>query len=252
MRREREDELSVLAKRMLGPTISFLRASGLSADELRALLEELLTRAPGPRFGARPRPHQRIGAETISRWYRDPRFTGPDGRPRTLKLQGRDSFAGLVRTVATGASPKTVLETLKRLRIVAINRQGEVELLERFYQASSGETYEFAPLARQVADFVSTVEYNALRKKKPRAGRFQRMADTTQLDPSALPAFDRYIRRVGQEFLEAADEWLARHAVSREPGVRAGVGVFTVHGDRITAAPRSPRSTKKRRKSSTV
>jgi hypothetical protein len=65
-----------------------------------------------------PRTHKVIAA-----WMADRRYTNSKGLPRRLPLRGRrGSFASLVREFAGDVPPRAVLEELRRLDVVSIDR----------------------------------------------------------------------------------------------------------------------------------
>ena len=68
------------------------------------------------------------------------------------------------------------------------------------------------------------------------ARRFIGRATSDSVDPAALPEFDAFVEKNGQEFLERIDKWLTEHAARPAPGaarkqMRLGLGVFLIAGE---------------------
>ena len=49
------------------------------------------------------------------------------------------------------------------------------------------------------------------------ARRFIGRATSDSVDPAALPEFDAFVEKNGQEFLERIDKWLTEHAARPAP-----------------------------------
>ena len=66
--------------------------------------------------------------------------------------------------------------------------------------------------------------------------RFIGRATSDSVDPAALPEFEAFVEKNGQEFLERIDKWLTEHEARPAPGaarkrMRLGLGVFLIAGE---------------------
>ncbi len=94
-------------------------ATGIHRKEVKRLLE-----SPGEDA---PLAGRSLAAEAFTRWVTDVRFQDAAGGPRPLARQaagpGIESFESLARMVSRDVHPRTLLEELLRLRMVAIDRE---------------------------------------------------------------------------------------------------------------------------------
>ena len=62
-------------------------------------------------------------SDIVGMWIRNKRFIDKNGRPRILRMEGKDGFKALVRSVAWKADPQMVLSVLIRYGNVRRNKQ---------------------------------------------------------------------------------------------------------------------------------
>jgi Family of unknown function (DUF6502) len=90
--------------------------TSLRRAEVKRLLVE--SSATSSRNNHEPKTHKVVAA-----WMADRRYVNSKGRPRRLPLRGRHgSFASLVREFAGDVTPRAVLEELRRLDMVSVDR----------------------------------------------------------------------------------------------------------------------------------
>jgi hypothetical protein len=150
--------LLVAMKAILRPLVRLLVARGMTLPAMIAALKELYVDVAVRdfRLDARPPSDSRVsiltgvhrkdvrairassrplssppagglGATVIGRWLGDPAYAGPDARPAPLR---RDRFDALVAGISTDVRPRTVLDELLRLGLVAEDAAtGEIRLL---------------------------------------------------------------------------------------------------------------------------
>ncbi len=127
--------------RLEGRTLSDSRISlltGVHRKDVRAIRESEHPLS-SPRAGG-------LGATAVGRWLGDPAYAAGEGRPRTLpRLPPEDpsapSFESLVASISKDVRPRTVLDELVRLGVVAWDQaRDEVRLLqEAFVPAGPGD-----------------------------------------------------------------------------------------------------------------
>lgn len=110
--------------------------TGVHRKDVRAIRESAHPLS-SPRAGG-------LGATVLGRWLGDPAYAGPDGAPRPLPRLGAPdapSFDSLVAGVSKDVRPRTVLDELLRLGILAWDQAtDEVRLLaEAFVPEGPGD-----------------------------------------------------------------------------------------------------------------
>lgn len=135
------------------PTHSALSVlSGVHRKDVRTLSE-----AP-----ARPSPLRGVplASQVFTRWLTDPAYRGADARPRPLPRAGAaPSFESLAREVSTDVHPRTVLEELLRLGLVAVDEDRVLPRADAFVPAH-GLDETTALFAANVADHIAAAVHN--------------------------------------------------------------------------------------------
>ncbi len=224
------------ANKMLRPLLRVLLAAGLDTQQLVEVcaknVQRLSERAMPVQIKSLP--HCDRLEHIVAHWANHPTYLDR-GKPMRLPIKGRKpSFQSLVMSVAPSLSSSFVLHALKRIRVVRVANDGKVELRSRFYPTRLDGAVDIELVTKMTADFLRTHEFNIL--KNPRMGRglFQRIAHKQNSDASLAPVFNRYVRKQGQMFLEAVDEWLVRHQPRKSKArprkrVRLGVGIYVIN-----------------------
>ncbi len=168
----------------------------------------------------------------LSAWCQDPDFCGSDGRPLSLPLEGKRSFAALVRRYSGDMPPRAMLEELERVRAVKRTRDGSVRMLTRSYLPGRDDPQGVRILGTAVADLLGTIDHNLdWNRRGPR--RFQRSVSKVPVDPRSVPIFRRIAEQRGQDLLEALDDWLSGHEAEEGEGVRVGVGIYLFQDEAV-------------------
>ena len=170
-------------------------------------------------------------ARVLTGWIRDERFTGADGEPRSLEIDGEgDDFSTLVRVFSGDMPPRAVLDELERVGAVERNGDGTVSLRTRAYLPRKGEAEKLGILGADVAGLISTIRHNL--DEPDEDALFQRKVFYDNLTPESLPELKRLTAQHGQELLELLDRYMAEHDLDANPtpdatgGKRAGIGVY--------------------------
>ncbi len=124
----------------------------------------------------RPRASQRLSPATqvFTRWAADPAYRHGNGRIRKLPRQGpAPSFETLATSVTRHVHPRSLLDELLRLGLVALADDGESVVLQKDRAVPQHDDERlFGMLAANVGDHLSaaTANVHASRPSSPRAG----------------------------------------------------------------------------------
>ncbi len=173
----------------------------------------------------------------LSAWHQHPDFIDADGNPRVLSFDGTArSFTALTKLAASSdVPPATLLKELRLAGAIAELPNGSLQALKRNYIPQALDAKMVGLWGTAVADLARTGDHNLTRKSKERA-RFQRRAANDSIDPAAVAAFEEFLEREGQAFLERADAWLTAHQIAEQDGgarprVRLGVGLYHIQDE---------------------
>jgi hypothetical protein len=208
--------------------------TGLTRKDVKALREA----AAGGHYTNANR-----ATRVLSGWHQDPDFTGADGEPRVLDMEGVFGFSELVRRYSGDIPPRALLEELQRVNAVKVDGKKRIQVLSRAFVARPGDLEGLRMLGTAMHDLAATIEYNLTRDDKP--PRFQRTVFSERLPVRQVPILRRISAERGQRFLESIDDWLSAHEPgvrekTDEPTVRTGVGIYFFED----APPADPESKK--------
>jgi hypothetical protein len=199
--------------------------TGLSRREVTRVKEVLL--------GARPREPgvpTRI-SQVLTAWHTDTRFLSPGGRPATLPDAGDGaSLASLLKHYAGDTPHGALVKELEDLGLVERSASG-FRVLSRDYIRSASDPDLIRQASVALHDHATTIAHN-LDATRSAPARFERMATNRALPRRHLRAFESYLRKEGQAFLEQLDAWMSARGVSvgqTERTLRVGVGMYQIH-----------------------
>ncbi|HEY9023198.1 MAG TPA: DUF6502 family protein [Burkholderiaceae bacterium] len=199
--------------------------TGLTRKEVNTLLTE-------PWSGANAdSTHYNRAARVVTAWVREARFSGTDGSPRALAMDGPDGFNELVRLHGGDVPARAVLDELTRVGSVRVRDDGRVQLVQRGFVPNEGMIAKIAILGSDVRDLAETITFNIEQTRAPDA-RYQRKVMHFGIPPEALPAFRALSGKQAQKLLEGLDAWLSEHDLSALPEsewgdtARVGVGIY--------------------------
>jgi hypothetical protein len=257
------------AQAILQPLVGALLARGLRYADLTDVLDQVIfdaieTGAANPAAlppAKRRRVRARAGASgealpfsyaagtrLITRWLTGAAFTA-NGTPRTLPLEGTDSFATLAQMA--NSDPVVARRELQRLGVIRVNA-GQVTLLADAYVPQRGAIEKLDILGRDGAEFLRAMIHNV--SAAPNKTVLQRKASYDHVGSEALPELERLLRTHGMEALLAANEKLAAVDRDRNPQAPAGrrtrvsFGVYYFTEPVSSGKAKSGRRTRPRRK----
>jgi hypothetical protein len=231
---------------LLEPLVGFVLDSGLSPQELHAILREAAIRSVAARQlqVARRINISGIAASTgipraeISRilklkadssrqltdrqqqstnrilavWHQEPKFTTPAGKPADLKIYGRGAtFETLVRNYGRGIPIRAMLDEL--------TRTGAAEVLtSKLVRVKTSVAIDRGVSARAIRSFgvrvtelMSTMLQNMRNSENP---RFIASVSGANIAPALLPLFRKELADKGADFLADIHEYLIRESTN--------------------------------------
>ena len=224
---------------LLIPQIRFLRAAGVTLDQMEQVLRiEFRRQIPKSKRGRVE--HVRFNnqcARLIANWKVLPDFLEPTGYPRDLKLTGKRSFVQLAKLSAPGVKPSDLLHLLYEFGSVVRLRSGLLRLRTRAFMAKApkGRVVAFEPNMQFLIDAARVVddqlEISAGRARN--APRYWRAVDNHWIPERFASSFIAFSKRRGMELMEEIEDWLDEQEISRDSGKgrnlrRLGVGVFSI------------------------
>lgn len=172
--------------------------------------------------------------EVMCLWRRDPEFTDADGGPRALEFSSHtSSFEALCLRASCRQQPAAILRALIDFGAVAIGSDSYIRSETPTFilgRASLGGCIATDALLKHLEGFLLCVHKNIRSVSGDGKPRFER-ACTVTVAAELEPIFDQLVRRRGQEFIDAIDEWLERHARQDSPTgtyVELGAGAYYV------------------------
>lgn len=236
--------LSPASIEAIGRFVGILARCGATSPEIVRAVRRAAGRIPAS-WAARARRLTRemqYAPHTLTRWFSEAAYQDPMGKPRALPFEGPSgSVAALVRSVDPRFDPREVLNYL--VRGGAIRRLGRRYIpcgRALFIRGTGGPDY-FRTL-RLLTNMLATFEHN-LEVKPPGRGWFEYVTENRQFPVGARAGLDRYVRRLGKEFLVRLDAYMVRREVSRRPGEPTmGVGVGMHLWEENSTTPREVHS----------
>ena len=204
------------------------------------------------------------------RWAADPRFLGPDGRPRDLSfVAGAPSFSDLVALELPGERPAICRDILLATGAIIRLPNGQLRWRERAALATGAESGVVLAdeYLRPLRALLLALQTNLLRRARGApAGAFQRAVSGFEISPEDMEQLQGFVTRHGTALLETVDDWLAnrqqerqRLGQMRQESVRPYLGLylstdsdsaeFTLDGSgvrprRTTARKRRPKASR--------
>ncbi len=215
-------------------------ATGLSRREVTRLLD-----APDVLPPPRPAP----ATQLFTRWQADATLHDARGRPLPLPRTGpAPSFEALARSVTQDVHPRSLLDELRRLGLVAVDGDEVTLLRERVVAGGDSErAYRF--LGSNVSDHLRAGVDNVLGATPPHV---EQAVFADELSDESMAAFHALAKAQWQALLAAAvpalQQLVDADALAGRPGhrrVRLGVYAFddAMQSDDSGRAPTTPAAT---------
>lgn len=212
--------------------------TGVSRKEVarvRALLEQ----------EADPLPNKTTDAtRLLSGWHQDPDFVSAEGEPRILDPEGEGaSFATLWQRYGGDVPLTSMRKELERAGAITTLPDGALRAERRYFMPKSFDPEWLLNAGSMLRDLGSSITHNldagpvTLMSQDVATGRhFIGRATNDSVDLAALPEFEAFIEKNGEQFLEKVDKWLTEHEAKPAAGgarkrARLGLGVFLIAGE---------------------
>ena len=170
-------------------------------------------------------------ARVVSAWAREYPMEGTASGVAPLPMEGRSSFADLVRRNSGDMPLRAVIDELLRIGAIRLREDnGEVELLNRHYVPPQGEKRKLVYLGDDVADLISTIGHNL--DAKPSETMFQRKVFYDNVPAEHLESVRAVARRRGEAAVDTLVRDMAAHDRDANPKIegtgryRTVVGVY--------------------------
>ena len=209
--------------------------TGVSRKEIarvRALLEQ----------ESDPLPNKTTDAtRVLSGWHQDPDFLTANGEPRVLPVDGEGaSFSTLWQRYGGDVPVTSMRKELERVGAISTLPDGTLRAERRYFMPRRFDPQWILNAGGMLHDLGSSITHNLDAgaeavggRSDAAARRFIGRATSDSVDPAALPEFEVFVEKNGQEFLERMDKWLTEHQARPAAGaarkrMRLGIGVFLI------------------------
>ena len=200
--------------------------TGLTRKEVKNVIDRTIESGYREKTFSRP---ERV----LTGWYSDPQFQGPYGIPLELPYEsgeeGEKCFVELVKQYSGDMAPRQMLTQLIEAGSV-VDVDGRYKAVRRIFKHSTLSPSLIKRLGEVGYRVFSTAAKN-IDKQMEGSGYFDRMvfADDGCTDEQ-IEAFNEYVKKRGQEYLEEIDVWFSsRKELNRPNDNRKDTGLYMVH-----------------------
>ncbi len=257
MQSEVRSALVHLCRRVLYPLVRILIRFGVSAGELKAILDRVYAHAAAeyleqqgervtfsrlavvtginrsvlpeilaaPQEGDfRPRSTTQLhrAARVLTGWYEDRDYQTRAGKPAVLPVQGeRRSFQHLVHRYSGGMYFQTVLSELERVGAVKRVGADSVRPLRRTLTAGGASAESLYGAAEVAGDLLATLAHNLA---APENEQLPVRSLVLEADARSLPLYRAQVGRRADALLEQVESFLQTHRPEERSRVQATAG----------------------------
>ena len=254
-----------MCRRVLHPLVRILVRFGISAGELKAIVDSVYAHAASeylagqgervtysklavvtginrtflpailatPQDDFRPRSNTQVhrAARVLTGWYEDRLFQTRVGDPAVLKIEGgSNSFRQLVERYSGGVYHQTLLSELERTGAIRRIGQDKVKALRRTPVAGGHNLDSVYATGEVAGDLLNSLEHNLT---APETDQLPVHTVVNLADPESLPLFRTQIGRRAESMMEAVDLFTQSHAPAPAAdggrnGVEMGAAVFVI------------------------
>ena len=235
--------LGVMCRRVLHPLVRILVRFGVSAGELKAIVDSVYAHAgsdylaeqgervtysklavitginraflpailANPQGEFRPRSNTQLhrAARVLNGWHDDQVFQTNLGDPAVLPIDGeRHSFRQLVELYSGGVYYQTMLSELERVGAIRLIGGSRVRALRRTPVTGGANVESVLTTGETAGDLLNTLEHNLT---APASEQLPVRAVLGAVDPQALPLFRTQLGKRADAFLELVDLFMQSH-----------------------------------------
>jgi hypothetical protein len=183
--------------------------------------------------------HEVAIGELLSLWHQDPRYLDNSGNPLPIKMRGPGrSFSNLAKAVPT-MTASALLRELEGAGAVTIDDNHYVHVRMRSLSVYEDKRLAIQHTLTSLISFIRTLRHNLDSAPSNSDQLFHRVAWSGDFESGLVPALKIRIKRQGQTFLEAFDNWMMRQTKIRRTKrrlrgkrVQIFIGVYLAVGDK--------------------
>jgi hypothetical protein len=159
--------------------------------------------------------HTAAIGELLTVWHQDPKYLDSSGNPLPIKTRGTGrSFNNLAKSVPTMRAP-ALLRELERAGAVTIDNNQLVHVRMRSLSVYEDKRLAIQHTLTSLISFIRTLRHNLDSDPSNSDQLFHRVALNGDFASSLIPTLKIRIKRQGQAFLEAFDNWMMRQSKGR-------------------------------------
>jgi hypothetical protein len=163
-------------------------------------------------------PHASVIGDLLTIWNQDPKYVDRFGDPMPIRMKGKyRSFSQLAQRCAPNINEHQLLQELKRLRAVRVDRSGFIRAMGRTIPVYEDKRLATLHTLGTLHGFIRTLRHNLNSEATNSNQLFHRIAWNRHLKTREVPRLKIWLKRHGQHFLESADNWLIRNAKRSAP-----------------------------------
>ena len=216
---------------LLGPQIRFLRAAGVTLEEInqivRAEFRKRLPRQESQRIEHVPVAMVNHCGTLIANWKTHPDFLNKNGYPRDLAIRGRNGFMRLAAASAPEAKPHRLLKILQRFGATRRLPSGRVRLTTKVFNCThaDGRLIAFEPSLAFLVDAARVIDDQLGTRRSPqrKPTRYWREVENANVPGRLAPAFLAFSKRRVMVLMEEIEDWLDQHKLIEPPRSRQEV-----------------------------
>src|ERR1039457_54538 len=183
--------------------------------------------------------HETAIGELLSLWHQDPRYLDKSGNPLPIKMRGpRRSFSNLAKALPN-MNAAALLTELKRAGAVTVDGNQYVHVRMRSLSVYEDKRLAIQHTLTSLISFIRTLRHNLDSDPSNADQLFHRVAWSGDFESDLVPTLKIKIKRQGQTFLEAFDNWMMHQrkirSTKRKPRgkrVQIFIGVYLAVGDK--------------------
>ncbi len=255
-----------MCRRVLHPLVRILVRFGVSAGELKAIVDSVYAHAgsdylaeqgervtysklavitginraflpatlanPQDEFHPRSNTQLHRAARVLNGWHDDRLFQTALGIPAVLEVEGeRHSFRQLVELYSGGVYHQTMLSELERVGAIRLVSRDRVRALRRTPVSGGANLESVLTTGETAGDLLNTLEHNLT---APAEAQLPVRALIGTVDRRALPLFRTQLGKRADGLLEVLDLFMQSHrpetgpSGAENPGVEVGAAVIAI------------------------
>ncbi len=221
---------------VVGALLDLFKELQIDASNLASRVESVDPKTIAPH---RLYSHAAAIGELLSVWHQDPRYLDKSGNPLPVRIRGPGrSFTNLAKAVPTMSAP-VLLRELERAGAVIIDDNRYVHVRMRSLSVYEDKRLAIQHTLTSLLSFIGTLRHNLDSDPSNSDQLFHRVAWNGDFEYRLVPTLKIKIKRQGQTFLEAFDNWMMRQTKNRSANltprgkrVQIILGVYLAVGEK--------------------